>query len=91
MSFLLIFHLINLITTNSQNTPILYFNGTIYGHPDASDILCRNGTIHSTGKQEDFNADFTVLDNNLLGIHPEEIDALMEALTVVNGETVYSE
>ena len=76
---------------NNQNTPILYFNGTIYGHPGASDILCRNGTIHSTGKQEDFNADFTVLDNNLLGIHPEEILETKIKMTIVNGETVYSE
>ena len=79
------------MTTNSQNTPILYFNGTIYGHPGASDILCRNGTIHSTGKQEDFNADFTVLDNNLLGIHPEEILETKIKMTIVNGEPVYSE
>ena len=77
--------------TDNKNTLILYFNGTVYGNPGVSAVLCRNETVHSICKQEDFNADFTVLDNNLLGIHPEEIDALMEALTVVNGETVYSE
>ena len=56
--------------TNNQNTPILYFNGTIYGNPGVSAVLCRNETIHSICKQKDFNADFPVLDKDLRSIHP---------------------
>ena len=70
--------------TNNQNTPILYFNGTIYGNPGVSAVLCRNETIHSICKQKDFNADFPVLDKDLRSIHPEEILDTQVKMTIVN-------
>ena len=70
--------------TNNKNTPIFYFNGTVYGNPCVSAVLCRNETIHSICKQEDLNADSTVLDKDLRSIHPEEILDTQVKMTITN-------